>query len=169
MADDVTNAIDFNDIKQSVEESLGRTPEGWSGLVTVLFTEVKEYCDLKDATYPFVLQIKEKLGELRIYHRCDDRHIQSMITATIARANRTCERCSNAAETQLLDGWYTTLCCWCAHDVASKRHPEKEEAFWRSKEAYSRSNDLLSVCGYFGQIDRTDDRNRCPACVKKEW
>ncbi|NOD48875.1 MULTISPECIES: hypothetical protein [Ruegeria] len=32
MAGDVTNAIDFKDIKQSVEESLGRTPEGWSGL-----------------------------------------------------------------------------------------------------------------------------------------
>ncbi len=27
MADEVTNAIDFNDIKQSVEECLGRTPE----------------------------------------------------------------------------------------------------------------------------------------------
>lgn len=89
MADGVTNTIDFNDIKQSVEENLGSTPEGWSGLVTALFTEAKEYCDLKGATYPFVLQIKEKLGELRIYHRCDDRQIQSMITATIARANRT--------------------------------------------------------------------------------
>ncbi len=40
MADDVTNAIDFSDIKQSVEESLGRTPVGWSGLATKLFTEI---------------------------------------------------------------------------------------------------------------------------------
>ncbi|WP_170334775.1 hypothetical protein [Ruegeria arenilitoris] len=168
MANDVTNTIDFNDIKQSVEKNLGRTPEGWSGLVTTLFTEIKEHCDLKDATYPFILQIKEKLGELRIYHRCDDRCIQSMIAATIARANRTCERCSNAAETQLLDGWYTTLCCWCAHEVASKRHPERKRLFGvRQKPIRDRMT--CGVCGYYGQIDRTDDRNRCPACVKKDW
>ncbi len=168
MAGDVTNAIDFNDIKQSVEENLGSTPEGWSGLVTVLFTEVKEYCDLKGATYPFVLQIKEKIGELRIYHRCDDRQIQSMIAATIARANHSCERCGNSAETQLLDGWYKTLCCWCAHDVASKRHPKRKRLFGVRKKP-TRDRMTCSVCGYFGQIDRTDDRNRCPACEKKEW
>ncbi|WP_425079340.1 hypothetical protein [Ruegeria denitrificans] len=168
MADDVSNAIDFNDIKQSVEESLGRTPEGWSGLVTKLFTEVKEYCDLKGVTYPFVLQIKEKLGEFRIYHRCDDRHIQSMIAETIARANHSCERCGNSAETQLLDGWYKTLCCWCGHDVVSKRHPERHRLFGVQKKPI-RDQMTCSVCGFFAQIDRTDDRNRCPACVKKEW
>ena len=168
MSDDITNAIDFNHIKQSVEEGLGRTPEGWSGLVTALFTEVKEYCDLKGATYPSILQIKEKLGKLRIYHRCDDRHIQSMITTTIARANRTCERCSNAAETQLLNGWYTTLCCWCAHDVATKRHPKRHRLFGVRKKRV-RDRMTCGVCGYYGQIDRTDDRNRCPACVKKDW
>ncbi len=48
MADEVTNAIDFDDIKQSVEESLGRTPEGWSGLTTKLFTEVMEAYDDED-------------------------------------------------------------------------------------------------------------------------
>lgn len=144
MADEVTNAIDFNDIKQSVEKNVGHTPKGWSGLVTALFTEVKEYCDLKDFTYSFILQIKEKLGELRICHRCDDRHIQSMITSTIARANRTCERCSNAAETQILDGRYTTLCCWCAHDVASKSHPERKR-FLVFEKACSESNDVLGL------------------------
>lgn len=168
MSDDITNAIDFNHIKQSVEEGLGRTPEGWSGLVTALFTHVKEHCDLKDATYPFVVQIKEKLGELRIYHRCDDRQIQSMITATIAQANHSCERCGNSADTQLLDGWYTTLCCWCAHDVASKRHPERKTLFGVRKKPF-RDRMTCSVCGYYGQIDRTDDRERCAACVAKGW
>ncbi|RLK03468.1 hypothetical protein [Ruegeria conchae] len=154
MADEVTNAIDFNDIKQSVEESLGRAPEGWSYLVTTLFTEIKEHCDQKDATYPFILQIKEKLGELRIYHRCDDRHIQSMITATIARANRTFERCSNAAETQLLDGWYTTLCCWCANDVASKRHPERKRLWGGQKK---RVRDRMA-CGVANITARLTER-----------
>ncbi|WP_171235825.1 hypothetical protein [Ruegeria sp. HKCCA6837] len=168
MSGSVTNAIDFSDLQKSIEGSLGRTPEGWSGLVTTLFTEVKEYCDLKDVTYPTILQIKEKLGELRIYHRCDDRHIQSMIAATISRANRTCERCSNAAETQLLDGWHTTLCCWCAHNIASKRHPERKRFFGVRKKPV-RDRMTCFVCGCFGQIDRTDDRGRCPACVKKGW
>ncbi len=147
MAEAATNAIDFNDIKQSVEESLGRTPEGWSGLVTTLFSEIKQYCDKKQLPYPVVLQIKEKLGELRIYHRCDDRHIQSMITTTIARANRTCKRCSNAAENQILDGWYTTLCCWCAHDVASKRHPERKRFFGVRKKPVRDRIDQPHLCG----------------------
>lgn len=168
MSYSVSNAVDFSDIKQSVEESLGHTPEGWSGLVTTLFLEIKQYCDQKQAPYPAILQIKEKLGELRIYHRCDDRHIQSMITATIARANRTCERCLNAAETQLLDGWYTTLCCWCAHDVANRRHPERKRLFGVRKKPV-RDQMTCSVCGYFGQIDRSNDRGRCPACVKNGW
>ena len=168
MADGATNVIDFNDIKQSVEGILGRAPESWSGLVTTLFTEIQESCCRKDVTYPFILQIKEKLGELLIYHRCDNRHIQSMITATMVRANRTCERCSNAAETQIFDGWYTTLCCWCAHDVASKRHPERKRLFGVRKKP-ARNRMTCGVCGYFGQIDRSDDQGRCPACVTKGW
>ncbi len=162
------DAVDFDNIQKSVEECLGPTPKGWSGLVTTLFTEIKKYCDERDVAYPVIFQIKEKLGEIRIYHRSDDTRIQSMISATIAYANRTCEHCGNSAETQLLDGWYTTLCCWCAHDVASKRHPERKRLFGIRKKPV-RDRSTCSVCGYFGQIDRTDDRNRCPACVKKGW
>ena len=97
---------------------MGSTPDVWSGLVTLLFEDIKRRCDEMEIEYPEVFQIKEKLGGLRIYCRCKDEMIQGWISGTVQMANRGCERCGNSAMTQLIGGLYATLCCYCAHDAA---------------------------------------------------
>lgn len=172
MSDDDTyfSGMDYADIQGSVEAQLGPTPQGWSGLVTKLFEEIKNRCDERSLVYPQVVKIKEKFGELRIYCRDqnDDEYIAAWIAGTIIEANRTCEKCGNAALVQNIDGYYATLCVWCAHEVATQRHPDRKRLLGDRKRKRAGPN-FCTVCCYEGQIDRSDDRGRCPACVKKGW
>lgn len=69
---------------------------------------------------------------------------------------------------QQLDGGRAVLCAWCAHEIASARHPERKRFFGDRKKKKTGRN-VCSVCCYEGQIDRSDDRGRCSACVKKGW
>ena len=164
--------VDYNDIKASVEAQLGSTPDGWSGLVSDLFESIKARCDELEIEYPEITQIKEKFGALRIYQKksSTDETICGWISATIQQANHTCEKCGNAAQTQRLFGSsYATLCCFCGHEAA--RHifnPDRRRLFGDRKNK-SKGKNICTVCCYVGQIDRTDSRGRCPACVKKGW
>ncbi|WP_170327951.1 hypothetical protein [Ruegeria arenilitoris] len=116
-AEATINVVDYDNIQKSVELELGQNPLGWSGIVTELFEHIKARSDKIGVEYPKVLQIKEKFGELRIYFSkaSEDERIRGWVTATIDRANQSCERCGNAARPQNLGSWIITLCCWCAH------------------------------------------------------
>ncbi|WP_170724464.1 hypothetical protein [Ruegeria lacuscaerulensis] len=169
MSDSNSGVVDYDDIKNSVEEELGHTPDGWAGLVTDLFQKIKEHCDKQEIEYPVVSQIKQKFGQLRIYFGTvvKDERIDSLIQATIERANHSCEKCSNAAQVQLVEGFVATLCCWCAHELVSSRRPQSKRLFGDGRPV--KDGMACNVCGYRGQIDRTDEHGRCPACVKKNW
>ncbi|WP_170425451.1 hypothetical protein [Ruegeria arenilitoris] len=170
MSDSKIGVVDYDDIKASVEEELGYTPAGWAGLVTDLFQGIKDHCDKQEIAYPVVSQIKQKFGELRIYFHAivEDELIGNCVQATIERANHSCEKCGNAAQTQVVEGFVTTLCCWCAHELVSSRRPERKRLFGDRRRPV-RDGMTCRVCGYEGQIDRTDEHGRCPACVKKGW
>ncbi|WP_170387528.1 hypothetical protein [Ruegeria atlantica] len=168
-AEATINLVDYDDIKTSIELELGETPLGWSGIVTELFEQIKARSDEIGIDYPKVLQIKQKFGELRIYFSkaSEDERIRGWVAATIDRANQSCERCGNAARPQNLESWIMTLCCWCAHEEAARRFNEHKRRYFRRTDAPEHLT--CSVCGYVGHIDRSDDRRRCPCCVKKGW
>lgn len=161
--------FDWNDITSSVEGELGQTPQGWSGLVVDLFEHIKQRNDELEIAYPKVKQIKEKFGELKIYFQepSDDQTIQAWISATIQEANRSCELCGNSARVQVIAGCYQTLCCWCGHKVARRIYNEQKRRLFST--TATQKHVTCSVCRHTGQVDRTDDLGRCPACVSKGW
>ncbi|KQQ61179.1 hypothetical protein ASF69_01775 [Rhizobium sp. Leaf311] len=121
------------------------TDQDWRYIITVgpgWWPLVEEYCERAQAMLRdhgevglwFVRQIKEKIGELRIYvrpaterlnvdwyphavHDLDPPHsttvqellsdLRSQITE---QANRTCEECGDPGGLRVLDGWYSTCC-----------------------------------------------------------
>lgn len=161
--------IDYDDISGSAEAIFGSsTYRAWGHLVADLFERIKDRSDKNNRPYPKIIQIKVKFGELRIYARTDDETINRWISTTIQQADHSCSQCSNAATMQIFDGLYLIMCCSCAHSMASERHPERRRLFGHRKYPIH-DNSTCSVCGYRGQIDRADDRGRCPVCVKKDW
>ena len=161
--------FDWNDITMSVESELGQTPQGWSGLVVDLFEHIKQRSDERQIAYPKVKQLKEKFGELKIYFHepVEDQTIQAWISGTIQEANRSCEVCGNSARVQIFAGRYQTLCCWCGHTAARRIYNGQKRRLFSTTAAQKRLT--CSVCRHVGQVDRTDDHGRCPACITKGW
>lgn len=79
----------------------------------------------------FVRQVKEKMGQMRIYvrpaserlnvdwypdstHDIDPSPVQDLLSdlrsQITERANRTCEECGEPGGLRVLDGWYSTCC-----------------------------------------------------------
>ena len=52
-------------------------------------------------------------------------------------------------------------------EEAARRFNEHKRRYFRRTDAPEHL--VCAVCGYVGHIDRSDDRRRCPSCVKKGW
>lgn len=66
---------------------------------------------------PLVLQVKEKLGGLRIYTDKSCETINALIDSAQKNAARTCELCGNSGSRRESEsGWLMTLCDECAID-----------------------------------------------------
>ncbi|MBY3594261.1 hypothetical protein HJA87_31155 [Rhizobium bangladeshense] len=122
------------------------TNEDWRYLITIgpgWWPLVEEYCVKSQALLRehgeigkwFVRQIKEKMGELRIYvrpapyERLDIDGFPEMVNDIdppaptpvqkllsdlrafiVDRANATCEECGEEGSLRVIDGWYRTVC-----------------------------------------------------------
>ncbi|MCV7194099.1 hypothetical protein [Mycolicibacterium brumae] len=85
-------------------------PKGWVGIVLELHAALV-------AVDPSIQyrQIKEKFGELRVYHSSDATEARELIRAAEAKSLATCESCGNAGVMHRSEhGWYRTLCPSCA-------------------------------------------------------
>ncbi len=66
---------------------------------------------------PLVLQVKEKLGGLRIYMDKSCETINALIDSAQKKAARTCELCGNSGSRRESEtAWLITLCDECAID-----------------------------------------------------
>jgi hypothetical protein len=165
MADEFKGVIDYQNIEQSVEFEFGRGAAAWFEIIVTCFAKIKQRCDEAVIDYPEVVQIKEKLGTLRIYlsGECGDPYVKAYLSQARHEANCSCMTCGNVAYAQDIDGWYSVLCCWCAHDDVRNRSKTV------GKKSFNRGlrHDLkCGACGYFGQISRGTSLPLCPACVE---
>ncbi|TAX58938.1 hypothetical protein ELI02_02240 [Rhizobium leguminosarum] len=110
--------------------------QDWQYLITVgpgWWPLIGDFCEKSQALLRehgeigkwFIRQIKEKMGELRIYVRPAayerlDIHppqptqvtelLSDLRSQIVERANHTCEECGEPGELRVLDGWYRTCC-----------------------------------------------------------
>lgn len=85
--------------------------DGWYALIDVisdlLTTHDVEIC---------AVQVKEKFGTLRFYHRGVDQYSIAVENAAEALSIMICEVCGAPAKRQQNDGWISTLCEEHSHD-----------------------------------------------------
>ncbi len=112
------------------------TDQDWQYLITIgpgWWPLVEEYCAKSQALLRqhgeigkwFLRQIKEKIGELRIYVRPAPHEgldfdppvptaVQELLSdlrsEIVERANDTCEECGEPGGLRVIDGWYRTCC-----------------------------------------------------------
>ncbi|WP_425046503.1 hypothetical protein [Primorskyibacter sp. S87] len=161
--------FDYEDVRGSVENHLGKENVGWVRVVSECFENIKTHCDTEGKSYPSVGQIKQKYGTLRIYLDGvrEEPFIQSILMDAIQEADRSCERCGNASTLQCVGYWFATLCCWHAHEAAAERMKNFPRIGLNTR---VRSEGLqCRSCGYHGQIAWGVSGHRCPACVSKGW
>ena len=72
--------------------------------------EITHACFISQRSLPKVLQVKEKVGVLRVYVRDGDEAIHAAITRAELRSAITCELCGEAAQLRSQRGWVRTLC-----------------------------------------------------------
>ena len=86
--------------------------QGWKGIINELWDKLEKY-DV------FIIDIKEKWGELRIHYDFqgndkEAQEVERIVNDAIERSSQTCEVCGAAGElTKTRSGWLKTLCPSC--------------------------------------------------------
>ena len=125
--------VDWNDIHTSVLKALGEHRVGWADQLALALEDVKRSVEQRPDIFgrklPVVVQIKQKLGGLRVYTRECNRNIFDELETRVEEIEKTCESCGNTAHVQSIRGYLTTLCCWCYNIYLEDRF-EGAEAKW---------------------------------------
>lgn len=111
---------------------------GWQGLVEVYCKKAQPILrENGEVGRWYIRQIKEKMGELRIYHRpapyerldIDPPHptpVQKLLSdlraQIVERAHRTCEECGEPGGLRVIDGWYRTVCDHHFQEWKERKH-----------------------------------------------
>ena len=88
---------------------------GWNALIRRLLVKMDGILAGSEAKL-VVLQVKEKLGELRFYHRLQGASAQQEVAVSLAiregqdESTRTCFECGAPGEIRSLSGWIIPLC-----------------------------------------------------------
>ncbi|WP_170378676.1 hypothetical protein [Ruegeria atlantica] len=129
--------VDWDNPGPSIERTLGINRRGWIDQLTFALEDIRR--DYEQGLYipssdepnrlPEIVQVKQKWGALVVYTTGHPKAIWKDIQLATDRISQTCEYCGNAAETQRILGYATTLCCWCYNAVIERRF-EDSAAKW---------------------------------------
>lgn len=120
------NKTNFNTLKSTYpdlyknikSENEIQVSDGWYNLVFDLSKELELLCkNIKKSDYPYILEVKEKCGELRLninYSKVEDLDFKNFLYATIMKYSteslRTCTECGETGKVIVLDSKYYTRC-----------------------------------------------------------
>lgn len=171
------NIVDWNNIESSLREHLGDR-DAWIQIAVRALTEMKtdtdrqneNYPDSTQDDYPEIVQIKEKMGSLRIYVRNDQWYYTEPLDDAERTSETTCELCGNLALRQSIRGFVVTRCPFCIHKkLADRGMPDlvmNQNVDLESDDI--NSNLICKRCGYLGAIAKHDDKQLCTYCTITE-
>jgi hypothetical protein len=94
--------------------------DGWYNLIDELSAKILEIDPTTVAE-----QVKEKLGTIRFYYRCDDKDaygkIQKLIWEYEEKSSMTCEICGEVGILESENYWLSTLCQFHRNEKNKKR------------------------------------------------
>ncbi|WP_209508258.1 hypothetical protein [Ruegeria sp. HKCCSP335] len=106
--------LDWDKLKTSITELLGARRQGWIDLALPRFELIKRKAETPD-DLPKNLSIKEKIGEICIYHGSATDADKRTLEFLAQESAFTCESCGNAARKQVVSAFLVTLCVECYH------------------------------------------------------
>lgn len=83
---------------------------GWMPIVENMVQDVVAHCVNSGLTKMEFLQIKEKFGELRVYHTGGDHYVDSRVREAELACSSVCETCGEPGELRSDLNWWATLC-----------------------------------------------------------
>ena len=87
--------------------------DGWYDLIDGALTAIEKHCATVNAKPPAILQVKQKIGQLRIYFRPYDEIIRSIIDDAERKSAMTCEQCGRPGK--LVKGPHIRVTCGRDH------------------------------------------------------
>lgn len=88
--------------------------DGWAELIEVLMFEIHDYVTMNNKEAFQILQVKEKLGALRIYVDTKDVRVIDLINKTEALSIKVCEYCGMLENVGMTNSsWIHTICRTC--------------------------------------------------------
>lgn len=97
---------------------------GWFNLIyrlsTILTTLIEQIPVEEQAGY-YVVQVKEKFGDLQFHMSCRTVEMREAIRAAKNEARQTCQDCGTNGEYCIVDSWAYILCKDCKHEKEEKQ------------------------------------------------
>lgn len=88
--------------------------DGWFVLLERLCDDIQVHVDAHLVPQVTFTQLKEKFGELRVYHLGGDGQVEDLINIAESASKITCENCGSLGLRQRTrHGWIKTLCTPC--------------------------------------------------------
>jgi hypothetical protein len=91
--------------------------DGWFDLIYEMSNKIK-------ATNPTenfrILELKEKLGTIRVNAGCSTNEIEDIIDFTVSQSKKTCEECGKPGSMRCINSWYMVRCDECCEEVLNR-------------------------------------------------
>lgn len=98
--------------------------DGWFKIIWELFERLEPLVAESAAEGPFeVIQIKQKMGGLRVYLSRENAAIEDAIRTACEASVTTCERCGEPGFLDWENDWYQTLCTACREQIQNQAVP----------------------------------------------
>ena len=112
-------------ITESAMGWLFQCNDGWYWLINMLCSQLQFDIDRNNEPQLEFTTIKEKFGNLRLYHQGASERQDGMIDLISFMSNYTCEDCGSTSNVTKTKGYITTLCSKCMIDYKKKREVKK--------------------------------------------
>jgi len=95
--------------------------DGWYKIIWELFERLEPLVAESEAEGPFeVLQVKQKMGGLRVHLSRNNAAIKEAIQVAQERSVITCELCGEPGFLDCENDWYQTLCTLCREQIQNQ-------------------------------------------------
>lgn len=84
--------------------------DGWAAILDDMASEIEQYCATNGIQIPGVLQLKDKLGTLRVYVGRVCHELHEIIARAETRSAETCDICGAVGSLRSEGGWLRTRC-----------------------------------------------------------
>lgn len=149
---------------------LDEIPEGWKiAFGELLAEDIQKVLDEQNIDDFKVLQIKEKYGELRLYHNSAPKEIDKIIHAYSTASANICFHCGKPDVTQSKGYWIWTCCTQCFNKLPMAQHRKYEDEFGDNEYEPMQDEYYYSMFSEKGTIHCSENISEYTTKIRKRY